>query len=138
LRQASAIEYDGSSTEADGAEIRLEQLAELADALVEQVGTVREHYEGLQRTLETPGPAIAPAPQRFTAEEDEPDEYDAARLVAMEMAMSGSSREETKAYLRDALQLDGGDPVVDEVFDRTEAAQESAPLHRRLFTRRRD
>jgi hypothetical protein len=138
LRQASAIEYDGSLAESDGAEFRLEQLAELADALVEQVGTVREHYEGLQRTLETPGPAIAPAPQRFTAEEAEPDEYDAARLVAMEMAMSGSSREETKAYLRDALQLDGGDPIVDEVFDRTEAAQEPAPLHRRLFTRRRD
>lgn len=139
MRQASAIEYDGSFTEADGAEIRLEQLAELADALVEQVGTVREHYEGLQRTLETPGPAIAPAPQRFAAaEEAEPDEYDAARLVAMEMAMSGSSREETKAYLQGALQLDGGDPIVDEVFDRTEAAQEPAPLHRRLFTRRRD
>ena len=79
-----------------------------------------------------------PAPQRFVPEEDEPDEYDAARLVAMEMAMSGSSREETKTYLRDALQLDGGDPIVDEVFDRTEAAQEPAPLHRRLFTRRRD
>jgi hypothetical protein len=138
LRQASAIEYDGSFTESDGAEFRLEQLAELADALVEQVGTVREHYEGLQRTLETPGPAIAPAPQRFAPEEAEPDEYDAARLVAMEMAMSGSSREETKAYLSDALQLDGGDPIVDEVFDRTEAAQEPAPLHRRLFTRRRD
>ncbi len=56
----------------------------------------------------------------------------------MDMAMSGSTREETKAYLRDALELDGGDPIVDEVFDRTEAAQGSPPLHRRLFSRRRD
>jgi hypothetical protein len=56
----------------------------------------------------------------------------------MEMAMSGSTREETKQYLRNALDVEGGDPIVDEVFDRTEAAQGSAPLHRRLFTRRRD
>jgi hypothetical protein len=56
----------------------------------------------------------------------------------MDMAMSGSTREETKAYLRDALELDSGDPIVDEVFDRTEAAQSAPPLHRRLFSRRRD
>jgi hypothetical protein len=139
LRQASAIDYDVPSTEPDGADIRLEQLADLADALVEQVGAVRAHYEGLQRTLEEPAPAIAATPvERRFPQDDGPDEFDAARLVAMEMAMSGSSRGETKAYLHDALHLDGGDPIVDEVFERTEAAQESAPLHRRLFTRRRD
>ena len=69
---------------------------------------------------------------------DGPQVHDSARLVVMEMAMSGSTREETKGYLRDALELDGGDPIVDEVFDRTEAAQGSAPLRKRLFTRRRD
>ena len=139
MRQASAIDYEVPSTEMDGADIRLEQLADLADALVEQVGAVRAHYDDLQRTLEEPGPAIAAAPaQSRMAEEEEPDEYDAARLVAMEMAMSGSTRDETKAYLFDALQLHGGDPIVDEVFDRTEAAQEHPPLHKRLFTRRRD
>jgi hypothetical protein len=63
---------------------------------------------------------------------------DSARLVIMEMAMSGSTRAETKAYLRDALDLDGSDPIVDEVYDRTEAAQTSPPLHRRLFSRHRD
>jgi hypothetical protein len=56
----------------------------------------------------------------------------------MDMAMSGSTREETKNYLREALGLEGGDSIVDEVFDRTEAAQESPPLHRRLFSRNRD
>ena len=64
--------------------------------------------------------------------------HDSARLVVMEMAMSGSTRDETKAYLRDTLELDGGDPLVDEVFDRTEAAQSGGRLARRLFTRRRD
>ena len=139
MRQASAIDYELPSTEVDGSEIRLEQLADLADALVEQVGAVRAHYDELQRTLDEPAPVItAPPVESRLPQEDEPDEYDAARLVAMEMAMSGSSRAETKGYLRDALRLDGGDPIVDEVFDRTEAAQESTPLHRRLFTRRRD
>lgn len=141
---------------------RLEQLAELADALVEQVSAVRDQYERLERALDEdlPGPAeeaggASPADGR---REDEPDPghvprdgrrenepgpghvphvHDSARLVAMDMAMSGSTRGDTKAYLREALDIEGGDRIVDEVFDRTEAAQEAAPLHRRLFTRRR-
>jgi hypothetical protein len=144
----SAIDFAGPSEELDGSEIRLEQLADLADALVEQVGAVRAHYEQLQRTLEEPPMAddlpepvggarpVAVFPDERVS--DGPQTHDSARLVVMDMAMSGSTREETKAYLREALDLDGGDPIVDEVFDRTEAAQEAAPLHRRLFSRRRD
>jgi hypothetical protein len=144
----SAIEFEESSEGLDGSDIRLEQLADLADALVEQVGAVREHYEQLQRTLEEPRPeAVAtvggarPVEDAFPDDEEEaegPHLHDSARLVVMEMAMSGSTRDETKAYLRDTLELDGGDPLVDEVFDRTEAAQGGGRLHRRLFTRRRD
>jgi hypothetical protein len=148
LRQVSAIDFAGPSDELDGSEIRLEQLADLADALVEQVGAVRAHYDQLQRTLEEP-PAADGLPEPvggaqpvavFVDDEaaNAAPTHDSARLVVMDMAMSGSTRDETKAYLRDALQLDGGDPIVDEVFDRTEAAQGSPPLHRRLFSRRRD
>jgi hypothetical protein len=147
LRQASAIDFSVPAEELDGSDIRLEQLADLANALVEQVGAVRGHYEQLQRTLEEPVPEPAPTvggarPVEESYDEDDdpesPHVHDSARLVVMEMAMSGSTREETKIYLRDALELDGGDPIVDEVFDRTEAAQESTPLHRRLFSRHRD
>jgi hypothetical protein len=147
LRQVSAIDLSIPAEELDGSDVRLEQLADLADALVEQVGAVRAHYDQLQRTLEEPLPEPAetiggarPVEHPFEDERggDAPHVHDSARLVVMEMAMSGSTREETKTYLRDALELDGGDPIVDEVFDRTEAAQESAPLHRRLFARRRD
>jgi hypothetical protein len=150
LRQVSAIDLSVTAEELDGGDVRLEQLADLADALVEQCGAVRAHYEQLQRTLEAPAPEPVLAetvggarPVEATFEDDRDDRdgpqvHDSARLVVMEMAMSGSTRDETKAYLRNALELDGGDPIVDEVFDRTEAAQESAPLHRRLFTRRRD
>jgi hypothetical protein len=122
-------------------------LADLADALVEQVSAVRAHYDQLERTLGEPAPdpvptvgGARPVPTSFDDEDasDGSPVHDSARLVVMEMAMSGSTREDTKAYLRDALNLDGGETIVDEVFDRTEAAQENAPLHRRLFTRRRD
>ena len=147
MRQASAIELSGPAEGLDGSDIRLEQLADLADALVEQVSAVREHYEQLQRTLEEPRPepvitvgGARPVEDVYADEEpgDGPQLHDSARLVVMEMAMSGSTREETKAYLLDTLELDGGDPLVDEVFDRTEAAQAGGRLHRRLFTRRRD
>jgi hypothetical protein len=150
LRQVSAIDLSVPAEELDGADVRLEQLADLADALVEQVGAVRAHYEHLQRTLEVPEsepaasePIGGARPVEVSLEDhgdgsDGPLVHDSARLVVMEMAMSGSTREETKAYLRDALELEGGDPIVDEVFDRTEAAQEPEPMRRRLFTRRRD
>lgn len=148
MRQASVIYFAVPAEELDATDIRLEQLADLADALVEQVGAVRAHYEQLQKTLEEPAsePAaitvggarpVAPAFDDTLVDADGQSVDDSVRLVVMEMAMSGSSRAETKAYLRDALELGGGDPIVDEVFDRTEAAQ-AAPLHRRLFSRRRD
>jgi hypothetical protein len=156
LRQVSVIDFPEPSTEWNGSDVRLEQLADLADALVEQVGAVREHYEQLQRTLETPLERTLETPRpepvatvggarpvedAFFEEEDEaegPQLHDSARLVVMEMAMSGSTREETRDYLLDTLGLEGGDSLVDEVFDRTEAAQSGGKLHRRLFTRRRD
>jgi hypothetical protein len=143
-----------SAAELDGTDVSLEDLADLANALVEQVSAVKQHYEHLQRTLEEPVAVPVSIPEVVTPvvggarpvevvleAEDEPDTpevHDSARLVVMDMAMSGSTREETKNYLREALGLEGGDSIVDEVFDRTEAAQESPPLHRRLFSRNRD
>jgi hypothetical protein len=148
LEQVSAIDFTGPSEPLDAADFRLKQLADMADALVEQVTVVRSHYERLERTLaEEPAEAAEtvggarPIDDGFLDDpdaDDGPHVHDSARLVVMEMAMSGSTREETKQYLHDALEVEGGDPIVDEVFDRTEAAHEAAPLHRRLFTRRRD
>jgi hypothetical protein len=147
MSDVSAIDFSGPS-EGDGAHIRLEQLADMADALVEQVTSVRSHYEHLEQMLSAGPPEPAetvggarPVEATFDIEadgDDEPQVHDSARLVVMEMAMSGSTRDQTKQYLRNALEVEGGDPIVDEVFDRTEAAQGSARLRRRLFTRRRD
>jgi hypothetical protein len=151
LAHASAIDFSDTSGHTDGSDIRLEELAELADALLERVGTVRGRYEQLQRTLDedltehedTAGGAT-PAADPYEDDGFEhydsegPQVHDSARLVVMEMAMSGSTRDETKDYLRDALGIAGGDPIVDEVFERTESAQEAPPLRRRLFARRHD
>jgi hypothetical protein len=148
VTRTGAIDFSLPSHEADGTEIRLEQLASLADQLVEQVGTVRGHYEQLQRTLDEELPeqestvgGAAPVEAAYTDQPEDPEGpqvHDSARLVVMEMAVTGSTREETKDYLRTTLGVLDGDPIVDEVFDRTEAAQEQVPVHRRLFARRRD
>ena len=146
MREVSAIDYSAPSEHERGAGTSLEQLAALADALVDQAGALRGHYEQLERTLdealpepeETVGGARPLERDRGEREARAPHVHDSARLVVMDMAISGSTREETKAYLRRSLDIEGGDQIVDEVFDRTEAAPESAPLHKRLFTRRRD
>jgi hypothetical protein len=143
LRHAGAIDFTATSEQQDGADIRLEHLAELADSLVEHAGAVRDHYQQLERTLsEEPADTVGGArsvTDSWNGDAEaggKPHVHDSARLVVMEMAMSGSTREETKAYLREALDVEGGDPIVDEAFDRTDAAQE-LPLRRRLFIRRR-
>jgi hypothetical protein len=104
------------------------------------------HYQQLQHTLDEPtipGPTAIVGGAR-PVEESYPEAngnaygppvHDSARLVVMDMAITGSTREQTKAYVRDVLGLEGGDWIVDEVFDSTEAVQR-APLHRRLFVRR--
>lgn len=151
MPHASVIDFSDPSHHTDGADIKLEQLAELAEMLLEQVGTVRGHYEQLQRTLDEQLPEHEQTIGGATPVDDLYDDdgysgfestgprvHDSARLVVMEMAMSGSSRDQTKDYLRHSLGIDGGDSVVDEVFDRTEAAQESPPLRKRLFARRHD
>ncbi len=151
MQHASAIDFSDTSDHMDGSDIKLEQLAELADALLEQVGALKGHYEQIQRTLDEelsePKQTVGGASpvedfwedERFDGYDSEGTQvHDSVRLVVMEMAMSGSTRAETKDYLLHALDVEGGDLVVDEVFDRTEAAKEPAPLRRRLFTRRHD
>jgi hypothetical protein len=146
VSQAGAIEYLGPSGEPGGAHVRLERIADLADALVEQLGAVGDRYEQLQRTLEEPtlpgpralgsGSRRAEDVRRGVARNSHgPPVDDAARLVVMDMAITGSTREQTKEYMRDIFGLENGDAIVDEVFDSTEATQRG-PRHRRLFARR--
>jgi hypothetical protein len=91
--------------------------------------------ENLEAELAAPAPAAARAPRDYrptlvgpptslpgaTAvaepEVEEPPS-DAARLVAVEMALAGSSREEVDRHLRGAFDLVGTGDLLDDVFGR--------------------
>jgi hypothetical protein len=144
-RQAGVTGQIEASTAPEGANDRMRKLADLADDLVEQLEVVGDQYEQLQRTLDEPtlpgdgtGPPVLRAAEELPAEDDGiaygPSTSDSVRLVVMDMAIKGSSREQTKAYVREVFGLDDGDAIVDEIFDTTEAAQ-GAAHRRRLFTR---
>ena len=64
-----------------------------------------------------PGPAAeAPAPE--PAEEAAGDGHEGARVIALNMALSGSPRDETARYLSENFELDDPDALLDEVYAR--------------------
>ena len=46
-----------------------------------------------------------------------------ARLVALNMALSGSPREETESHIRERFEVDDPEPILDEVYERAERAE---------------
>ena len=58
-------------------------------------------------------PKAEPAPAAAA-----PAAPEGARLVALNMALSGTPREETARYLRENFELDGADALLDEVYAR--------------------
>jgi hypothetical protein len=143
LRQARVSGHLEAVDETTGGNARMRQLADLADDLVAQIGSVGEQYEQLQRTLEEPtlpgGQAqppsirVAEEPASGPGETNEygPSIEDSVRLVVMDMALKGSSRDQTKAYLHDVFGIEDGDVLVDAIFDDCEANGS----RRRRFTR---
>jgi DivIVA domain-containing protein len=95
-----------------------ERLVEGLAALQEQVGEVEE----------VPAAEPAPGPEDFAAAAPEPEpepepakpaeEADeaGARIIALNMALGGSSREETAAYLADNFSLADPDALLDDVY----------------------
>ncbi len=68
-------------------------------------------------------PASVPAAEEVTAAEEEPEtvaqrseDLDGARLVALNMALSGEPREQTDRYLADSFQLSDRAKLLDEVY----------------------
>ena len=72
---------------------------------------------------------VKPAPERRAATEVQPSEGEAApehrpvgnegaRVIALNMALSGSTREETAAYLAENFELDDPEALLDEVYAR--------------------
>jgi DivIVA domain-containing protein len=81
-------------------------------------------------TVPEPSPPREPEPEPPTIPEPQPDpeppapaavngaDEQAARLVAMQMALDGSSREEVEQHLAERYQLDDPGPLLDAVFER--------------------
>ncbi len=68
-------------------------------------------------------PALVPAAEELSAAEAEPEavpqraeDLDGARLVALNMALSGEPREQTDRYLADSFQLSDRAKLLDEVY----------------------
>ena len=113
---------------ADGDETR--DLARLADSLVEHLAETRRHYEQLSAELE----GIEPAPPR--AVPDEPDEAPAeerVRVFALNLALSGVSRDVVRSELRDRFGIHDSEDILAAVFP--EPVPEGQT--RRRFRRRR-
>lgn len=122
------------------AEERATELADLVDSLLGQAITLRQEAERLQATLEEarsriegedlPRPEpVEPqeeqpeAPRLRAVEHDEPAEADdrrtdaaGARLLATQMAVSGSSREEIELKLRNGFQVEDTDAILDAIL----------------------
>ncbi len=120
---------------------RLSPLAALTDSLVAQAEVIRQQSERLLQSLAQartelqvdPAP-IAAAPSRGShlsavAPAEEPDEerrapnpngerqnQAGARLLATQMAVSGSSREEIAARLRNGFEIDDSDAILDAIL----------------------
>jgi CheY-like chemotaxis protein len=101
----------------------LDELADLADELLRQAADVRRQWAELGETL---GLEPAPAPRPVAAEAEAADDgeraaaqfanADPARLVALDMMLSGRSREEVDEYLRTTFGDDVDPTILDEIF----------------------
>jgi hypothetical protein len=118
----------GESEEARAAmRDRVGRLGEMADAMAQQLVQMRSELEALRGSVgagsESPGPMEPPEPPEPTAGPvaesravTDPDEV-TARLVALDMAVRGTPREETARYLTEHhASLADPERVLDEVY----------------------
>jgi hypothetical protein len=119
-----------------------EDLARLADELLEHTRMLRTHYEELVYALDRVAPAPGPASDRPGKAEPEAEaengDYrpvpDSLHAMALHMALAGETRGAVKEQLHE-FEVEGVDEIVDEVFDRIEPRR-SEGQRRRLLGRR--
>jgi DivIVA domain-containing protein len=125
LREDAALEVEGART-------HVETLARASAGLLASVESLDGEVSALAQSLRdgrpppapvvvaeerqslTP-PAPAPAPQAGASGQGGED-LDGARLVALNMALGGESREQTDRYLADSYQLADRAKLLDEVY----------------------
>jgi ketosteroid isomerase-like protein len=124
------------------------QLAELADELLEQAAEIKLQWSRLGDALRAAG-VEGDGPEGDEGGPVSPEELPGnparARLVAVDMAHEGSSREEVETFLREQLEVEDTNAILDEVFDPSGEPQPDLPVEEasgaarlsRLFARNR-
>jgi hypothetical protein len=80
------------------------------------VASLRKDLDTLEARLkELQGPAPAPEPAAI-AQTADGDDTESARLIALNMALNGESREETDKYLAENFELGDRAALLDEVY----------------------
>jgi ketosteroid isomerase-like protein len=125
------------------------QLADVADELLDQAAEIRAQWNRLGDALRAAGveaPAEAAEGADAVVGAADPAGAASARLVAVDMAQDGATREEVDTYLREELGVDDPAALLDEVFPAADApaaseAQQPGELDStrltRLFARNR-
>jgi ketosteroid isomerase-like protein len=110
------------------------QLADVADELLDQAAEIRLQWSRLGDALRAAGVETADD-GAGAADDGEIAEVGAgaasARLVAVDMAQDGSSRDEVDAYLREELGVEDTAAILDEAFDPAGHAYADVPLDQR-------
>jgi uncharacterized protein len=101
------------------------QLADVADELLDQAAEIRLQWSRLGDALRAAGVESAGSDDQTEDEDAEQAQVASARLVAVDMAQDGSSREEVETYLREELGVEDSRAILDEAFD--SAAEPPAP-----------
>jgi ABC-type transporter Mla subunit MlaD len=115
---ADSVRDELSALKAD-----LEELRAVGEGVGETRGAAREPAEPAQAT--EPAAAAAPTPAAEpAAAEPAPaapaagDGHEGARVIALNMALNGSPRDETARYLDENFELEDPDALLDEVYAR--------------------
>ena len=91
----------------DGLEAKLKAL---------QAGDAPDAPAETAKTTRAPKAAPAPPPPAAAKEPDADADAEGARLIALNMALNGESREATDKYLADNFELDDRGKLLDEVY----------------------
>ena len=138
LRAEAAQEIDAQLERAQAVTARLSERAEqierslqaLADSVRDDLSALKADLEELRAVGEgvgerPPQPPSEPRPEPRPAPPTEPPDpepaaegHEGARVIALNMALSGSPRDETARYLSENFELDDPEALLDEVYAR--------------------
>jgi hypothetical protein len=111
---------------------RQRQIADLTDGLIARAEDLLEQIEAEDSSASrrSPPAAASDPPVESGPSEQQGPGPDVARLVATQMAASGSTREEVQSHLRTSLKVEDPGPILDEVFGPGSPGDAQAPWSR--------